>query len=488
MNSSSSQRSSVRPFYTIGVLLFCMAPLALHSSSKPSLIERIIDQGYLSVLSSNGPMTYYEGPFGLTGFEYELAEAFAKDIGVALVVRDESNLGTMLNQVVNGETQFAADNLSVTDERRQKLQFSEPYMQVTQQVIYRRGSTKPRNLGDLYGKDIVLLSNSSQAEIMKNLQSEHPQLTWREVEGLEQLDLLASIHNKRAEITIVDSTAYTVNRSIYPRARHAFDLPIVNDIAWAFPKNTDQSLLSAANRFLKDFRESGQLQELTNKYFSVDYLDESHALTFSSRIDRRLHKWEQYFRDTADKFDLDWLLLAAISYQESHWRANARSHTGVRGLMMLTRTTAKQIGINNRIDPQQSIYGGAKYLTQIKNRLPRRITEPDRLWMALAAYNVGLGHLEDARILTQRQGGDPNLWADVKERLPLLSKKKYYRKTKHGYARGWEPVRYVENIRQYYNILTWHNDSQQRRLALKLQNENKPVNFSDTTSDSMSQL
>jgi membrane-bound lytic murein transglycosylase F len=408
---------------------------------------------------------------------------------IELVLKDESNLGKMLHQIGRGEAQFAAYNLGVTDSRRRTLQFSEPYMELTQQVIYRRGSDKPKSIEDLYGKDIILVANSAQAEMMGALKIEHPELTWRELDGLEQLDLLESVHSERAEITIVDSTAFTVNKNIYPRARHAFDLPVINRIAWAFPKNSDQSLIKAANRFLLDFRQSGQLQKLVDKYFFDNKsLDEAGALTFSSHIDSHLPKWEQYFRDTADKFGVDWLLLAAMSYQESHWRANARSYTGVRGLMMLTRNTAKQIGIKNRTDPQQSIYGGAKYFTQITNRLPTRIKNPDRLWMALAAYNVGLGHLEDARILTQRQGGNPYLWEDVKKRLPLLSKKKYYKKTKHGYARGWEPVSYVENIRKYHNILVWYNQSQQKRLVQKLPDEASVINLSDVQYGEFSQL
>ncbi|MCW9016578.1 MAG: transglycosylase SLT domain-containing protein, partial [Kangiellaceae bacterium] len=131
-----------------------------------------------------------------------------------------------------------------------------------------------------------------------------------------------------------------------------------------------------------------------------------------------------------------------------------------RGMMMLTLRTAKQLGISNRLDPKQSIEGGAKYFRKVKKRVPDRIVEPDRTWFALAGYNVGWGHVEDARIITQQQGADPDKWSDVKERLPLLQKKKWYKKTKHGYARGAEPVRYVTNIRRYYDVLVWLDEEQ----------------------------
>ncbi len=476
------------PLYAIGSILLCMLPFMLSGSSVPTLLERIVDEGYLPILSSNGPITYFEGPFGYTGFEHDLAEAFADHLGVELVIKDESNLGEMLNLVGTRSGHFAANSLSVTESRQKKLQFSVPYMQVSQDVIYRRGSTRPKTIEDIVDLNIVVAANSSHVELLKELQKEYPTLSWKEVEDLEQLDLLEIVHSDRADITIIDSTSYTVNRNIYPRARRAFSLQENKDIAWAFPKTGDRSLLKAANVFLSSYKDSGELDELTDKYFSNEYLDVGGALTFSKHIDKRLPKWETYFRETADEFKLDWLFIAAMSYQESHWNANAKSYTGVRGLMMLTRNTAKALGVKDRTDPQQSIYGGAKYFTQRLERLPDSIKNPDRLWMALAAYNVGLGHLEDARKLTEQQGGDPDLWDDVKERLPLLSKKKYYKKTKHGYARGWEPVKYVENIRNYHNILVWHNESLQRRLALELQNEIEPVNFSNIQNGTLSQL
>jgi membrane-bound lytic murein transglycosylase F len=126
-------------------------------------------------------------------------------------------------------------------------------------------------------------------------------------------------------------------------------------------------------------------------------------------------------------------------------------------MMMLTKPTARELGVDNRLDVSQSLRGGARYFKDMMRRLPKRIQQPDRTWMALAAYNIGLGHLEDARVLTEHQGGDPNLWQDVMERLPLLQQSKYYKKTRYGYARGQEAVTLVQNIRHYYNILAWQD-------------------------------
>ena len=174
---------------------------------------------------------------------------------------------------------------------------------------------------------------------------------------------------------------------------------------------------------------------------------------FLRHVRDRLPALRDHFKEAGLFYSADWRLLAAIGYQESHWRADAVSPTGVRGIMMLTRATARQVGVTDRLDPRQSIDGGTRYIRQIKAKIPRRIEEPDRTWLALAAYNVGFGHLEDARILTQRAGRDPDRWSDVKQYLPLLADPAWHKLTRHGFARGHEPVRYVENVRRYHDTL-----------------------------------
>jgi len=204
------------------------------------------------------------------------------------------------------------------------------------------------------------------------------------------------------------------------------------------------------------------LDRLNEKYYGhirrFDYVD---TRALYRKIITELPRYQQLFQQAANEFNLDWRLLAAISYQESHWNPKAISHTGVKGLMMITNATAKQMKIDDRTDPKQSIFAGAGYLDSLKARLPDRIVEPDKTWIALAAYNIGLGHIEDARILTQQNGQNPDVWPDIKKNLPLLSTKKWYSKTRHGYARGNEPVRYIENIRRYYDILLYDDISEQ---------------------------
>ncbi|MDA9687475.1 transglycosylase SLT domain-containing protein, partial [bacterium] len=225
--------------------------------------------------------------------------------------------------------------------------------------------------------------------------------------------------------------------------------------------HSDDSLLNAANAFIDSYISSGKLAYLEQQLFAyIENFSVGDSQRLGQLVARRLPKYEQMFRATAQRFDMDWALLAAVAYQESHWNPKARSPTGVRGLMMLTMDTAREMNVSNRLDAGQSLEGGAAYLVKLKARLPKRIAEPDRTLFSLAAYNVGFGHLEDARVLTSRSGKNPDLWVDVRAHLPLLSKKQFYSTVKYGYARGNEPVLYVDNIQYYRTYLQLHSLSQ----------------------------
>lgn len=485
-NSIDTQNSAImtpanRTLCTIGGFLLCLLPFMMTGSTPPTQLERIKENGFLQMISINGPSTFYEGPFGHAGFEYDLAKAFADDLGVELTVQSKYSLQDILDDLNYHRGHFAAAGLSILESRKQFIQFSAPYSTVTQRVVHQRDSAKPKSIEDLIGKDIIVVAESSHAQLLADIQKDYPDLSWREIADSEMSDMLEMVHNGEAEITIVDSTAFITNSAVYPKASRAFSIAAPENIAWAFPKQGDNTLLKAANTFLEQYKANGKIAELEKKYFSKPPVNAGNALAFSERIEERLPQWEGFFKDSADEHQLDWLFLAAISYQESLWNKDAKSFTGVRGLMMLTNKTAKDLGIKDRTDPQQSIEGGARYFVQMHKRLPKGITEPDRTWMALAAYNVGLGHLEDARVITQRQGGDPNLWEDVKKRLPLLAKRKYYSKTKHGYARGWEPVTYVERIRNYHKILVWHYENKRRQIASDIEKSFPNISEQDGT-------
>lgn len=448
----------IRNRATLGVLVLAFI-FYVSSSQTISDLERVKLSGELSILTIPGPTTYFEDGKGKNGFDYIIANQFAESLDLTLKVNTASSLRSMLLSVGGPQGNFAAANLVTTPERNKILEFSDPYLNITQQLIYRRGTKKPKTLMDLRG-ELLVIKSSSHSETLKQLKNDIPSLEWREEDGLEMNDLIKMVHAGDIDYAIVDSLAYLVSRHIYPNAGLAFNVTGTQSVSWAFPKHGDGTLVTAANKFLREYVAGGHVESLTtdmlaqSRNFSV-----SDSKRLGKLVDERLPQYETAFRNAGKEHNLDWLLLAAVSYQESHWNPLAKSPTGVRGLMMLTLDTAKEMEVSNRLDALQSIEGGAAYLSKIHKKLPDRIAEPDRKLLALAAYNIGFGHLEDARILTQRMGGNPDLWKDVRENLPLLSQQKHYAKAKYGYARGTEPVVYVDNIQYYYHYLNLHFQS-----------------------------
>jgi membrane-bound lytic murein transglycosylase F len=446
------------------VILTLAVTVPLVGSRMPTMLEQVQSQGKLVVLSRNGPATYYEDANGYTGPEYVLASAFAKHLGVKLEVVEEENLSRLID-VVGEKGHLAAAGLTITPKRQRSVVFSKPYMKVTQQLVYNAEEPKPKTITDLIGKHVLVVANSSHAEHLRELQKLHPELKWEERSDVEMIDLQEMVHHKKIDFAIVDSNSFELNSAIYPQAKVAFDITEAESLAWAFPISHDTSLLDAANEFLSEFELSGKLDEIRETFYGhLDEIDHNDALMFSRRVASRLPKWQPLIEAAAEEAELDWRLLAALAYQESHWNPVAESRTGVRGFMMLTRTTAKEMKVSNRDNAAQSIKGGTLYFRKLLDRIPENITGEDRFWFALAAYNVGYGHVEDARVLAERNGADPNQWADVREYLPLLSKRQHYKFTKHGYARGYEAVTYVQNIRSFYSILA-RNEIEKERLT-----------------------
>ncbi|MEE1922040.1 membrane-bound lytic murein transglycosylase MltF [Pseudomonas sp. 148P] len=424
---------------------------------KPSTLERIKEDGVLRVITRNSPATYFQDRNGETGFEYELVKRFADDLGVKLQIETADNLDDLFSQLgqPNGPV-LAAAGLVSSEQRKNQARFSHAYLDVTPQVIYRNGKTRPTNAAGLVGKRILVLKGSSHAEQLAELKKQYPGLEYEESDQVEVVDLLRMVDEGQIDLTLVDSNELAMNQVYFPNVRVAFDLGDARDQRWAVAAGEDNSLLNEINAFLDKVQKNGTLQRLKDRYYGhVDVLGYVGAYTFAQHLQERLPRFEKHFRNSAKQEQVDWRLLAAIGYQESMWQAEVTSKTGVRGLMMLTQRTAQAMGVSNRLDPVQSIRGGAKYFMHVKEELDDSIKEPDRTWFALAAYNVGGGHLDDARKMAEREGLNPNKWLDVKKMLPRLSQKKYYSKTKYGYARGGEPVHFVANIRRYYDILTW---------------------------------
>jgi len=430
-------------------------------------LDTILEAGEITVVTRNSPTTYFIDKGGPTGFEHALATELANDLGVDLVMTPQFSLGAIFRKLRRSEVDLAAAGLTLTTRRAGKYPHTAPYYQLKPQVVYIAGTYRPRKPADMLGMSIAVLAGSSHADTLAALRdSGLEKLQWQEVKKVSSTELLSMVAKRKVDLAIIASNEFEVQQGIYPRLRVAFDIGKEQHLSWFLPPKTDnRRLVERINGLFSRLDKTGQMAKLRELHFGhASTVSRMGSHTFSINMKKKLPKYRDLIGQVAQEYQMDWELLAAIAYQESHWNPLATSPTGVRGMMMLTRPTARELGVTNRLDALESLRGGARYLKNIKRRLPKDILEPDRTWLAMAAYNVGMGHLEDARVLTQRHGGDPDLWADVMKRLPLLQDSKYYKKARYGYARGSEPVTYVQNIRHYYSVLQWEGINQNTPL------------------------
>ena len=447
--------------HQIIIAALCLGFLGAAASgvlSRPTALERVQDSGVLRVVTVAGPSTLTHTGNGPSGIEFELATAFADHLGVELDLLLAESKADVYHALATGAADVAAAALNASGLRGERFRYTEPYISVEQHVIYRFGQRRPESLDDLVSMedaDLQVAAYGSHLERLQELLEKYPELAWQEVNSPTTEELLYRVWNQEAEFTVVDSIDLELTQRFYPELRVAFTLDGTRDLVWAFANSHDDTLYRASGHFFAAARESGLLAHVEERYLghlgTFDYVG---ARVFLRHITERLPEYRELFKQAAEDTGIDWRLLAAVGYQESHWNPRAVSPTGVRGIMMLTRRTAQELGVDYRQDPRQSIDGGARYLAGLRARIDEHIEEPVRTWLALAAYNVGMGHLDDARMLAAQRDGDPDSWTDIKQALPLLTDPEWYEQTRFGFARGHEPVTYVAQVRTYYELLT----------------------------------
>ncbi|WP_163930412.1 membrane-bound lytic murein transglycosylase MltF [Paraferrimonas sp. SM1919] len=398
------------------------------------------------------PSSYYPSENRIIGFDYELATQFANFLDQHIEFITFPNTDSLLTAARNGSVDIIAANIPKSLANTPNLISGPTLYQSDHVVVYNRQFKKPANLNQLDDK-LTIAKSSFYGEL---LSSQTQKVTWNTVNSTPAA-LLVKVAKGEISYTITDSANLALMQRYLPTLRAAFTLKKQQSIGWMLADNSDPNLLSHLLDFFNHAHQTGQMEHLQEKYFghtsSFDYVD---TRAFIRAANTKLAKYQPWFKKYSA--NIDWKMLAAISYQESHWNPKARSYTGVRGMMMLTRPTAKQLGVDNRLDAEQSIRGGAQYINHLVANLPKSIPSHERLWFALASYNIGYGHVEDARKIAQSKGLDPSAWKDVKTVLPLLHQPGYYDYTRHGFARGKEAVHYVENIRRYYDTLSLLTD------------------------------
>ena len=436
--------------------LFISLGLVMTGCGSSERLDTVLKNKTLTVVTRNAPTTWYEDRDGPAGFEYELVNEFANSLGVELKVMTKDSISEIIEELGQGKADIAAAGLTRTVERENGFIFGPEYYQVRQQVVCRRGGARPKTVDDLIDVELMVPADSSYVEKLEQLKEEHSGLSWQVDETLNTESLLESVWQKKLECTIADSNIVAVNRRYLPELSVRFDISEPESLAWMLPNNAD-GLNDALDDWFGEDSTKEFIEALREKYYGhIETFDFVDTRSLTRRIKRVLPKYKKTFMQGAGKYKIDWTLLAAQSYQESHWNPRAKSPTGVRGMMMLTLPTARELGVESRLDATSNIIGGAKYFSQLRKRLPDKIEGEDRDWIALAAYNVGFGHLLDAFKLAEQLEKNPYLWRELQEVMPLLSQKKYYKNLKYGYARGREPVRYVQRVRDYQDIIKQH--------------------------------
>ncbi len=467
-----------RPKLIASVLLTSLLLVSSLFLLPKNKLEKIKRSGTLHVLTRIDPTTYFQNAGGYAGLEYDLVNLFAESIGVKVKFEVPETFSQILEKISDGEADIAAAGLTVTKQRQQTMRFAPAYHNITEQLIYKSDHRRPQNIADLAKGILEVGESTSHIDSLNQLKTKVPDLSWVGNKELDTNGLLYLLHEGLIDYTVADSNQILLIRRFYPDLNIAFNISQPQQLAWALSKSEDASLYDEVNQFFRRIKADKTLAQLIEKHYghaaTLNYVDNC---IFREHKRERLPAYQQHFVKAAHEYDLDWRLLAAIGYQESHWQDNAVSPTGVEGIMMLTNDTADLLDIKNRKDPVSSIFGGARYFRQRITAMSDKIPEPDRSWFALASYNVGTGHLEDARMLTKKQGGDANKWMEVKKRLPLLSESRWYQQTRFGQARGDEPVQYVENIRGYYDLLVFLTEENQIKKNAMADTETAEVNI-----------
>ncbi|MGZ8257712.1 MAG: membrane-bound lytic murein transglycosylase MltF [Methylotenera sp.] len=448
------------------ILVAACTPPGDKAKQKPA----VANNKEIIFVTHNGPTTYYvDGDNQFAGIEYDLATLFVKEYAPDYQIKFllVNSISDVIPTLLKGKAHIAAANLSITHLRQELVQFSKPYQETQQELIFNdeidkkpKGLNSIKDLASIADKKIAVPADTSYAERLSQIQKEQPTLRWQAIQKTNSESLLEEVASGILDFTVADSHLVGVMQNYYPNLAVGMAIGKAEKIAWAMPKNADPQLVKKVNSFFDRIQQDGRLRNLIDRYYGDSKrLNTQDITTFLELTNTLLPKYTHLFKQAQEVTGLDWRLLAAVSYRESHWDAYSTSPTNVRGLMMLTESTADLMGVTDRLDPKQSIPAGAKYILKMKDTIPERIPEPDRTYMALAAYNIGYAHLEDARVLAQRFKLNPDSWADVKKTLVMLNNPEYYSTVKYGYASGGAPVVFVESIRSYQRILERYQPS-----------------------------
>ncbi len=455
--------SQGNPFFYYFVILLILLTAGCERPSDFVSLHNVLSSGEITVITRNNSHCYYLYRDQAMGFEHDLARAFTEYLGVKLKIKIIDKWEGMIPALLEGGGAFIAASMTITPKRKQQVAFSNGYLAIQQHIIVNRNNSGIKKVEDLAGKTVHVRKGTSYQERLEELQAQGLSLNIQLHEDIPTEELIQKVADGTVEVTIADSNIALRNRRYYPQIIVADSIAPVESLGWAVNPNA-QNLLKKVNAFFREIKANGKFQRIYNQYYAhIDFFDYVDLRTFHRRLKTRLPRYQEIIEHAAKKFNFDWRLIAAQIYQESHFDPNAKSHAGAYGLMQLTSSTARSLGVKNLLNSHQNIAAGVEHLANLYNGF-NKAKGSDRLFIALAAYNIGQGHIMDARNLARKMRLDPDTWSSITKTLPLLSYQKYYKDTLYGYCRGSEPIENVKQIMIYYDILK-HQGIQYRTIV-----------------------
>lgn len=437
------------------------------SFASLNTLEKIKKRGSLIAVMDFNSTNYFIYRGQPMGYQYELLKLLAKELGVKLEVKVENDVNKNFEMLKSGECDIIAINLTITKERSKVIDFTYPHSQTRQVLVQRKPDnwsqlrkmeledTLIRNQLDLAGKLVYVQKGTSYAERMKNLSDEiGDSIILIEKADKEVEELIELVANGEIDYTVADENVAKVNQIYYPILDVNTPISFPQNMAWGVRKN-DTEFKNGIDAWLKDFKKSRKYSAIYDKYFSNPRSVKIVESDFYAKNSGKVSRYDDYIKKYSEGIGWDWRLLASLIYQESRFKSNAKSWAGAYGLMQLMPTTAQRFGVNTKSAPEKQIKAGVDFIKWLDIRFEKRgITdEEEKIKFILASYNVGLGHILDARRLAEKEGKDPDVWENnVDIYILKKSNPKYYKDpvVKYGYCRGSETYNYVYQILDRY--------------------------------------
>lgn len=413
-------------------------------------LDGIVARGRLRMITRNDPICYFLHRGSELGFEYEMMSRFAKELGVRLEVVIPPKSTDLVPWLLQGRGDVVAATMPISPEYGEEVMFTRPYETARQVVVIPEGKSHVESPDDLIGETIYVHESSPHFEVLKSLQKNYPGIRIAVApEDLGMEEMLACVEDGAWDAAICNSVHLEVERAYGRKITAAFSLGDEN-IGWVV-RRPNPRLLQALNDFLEKERRSATTNALRRRYFTNPRIAAHARGAWRSDVSGRISPYDVLAKKHAAKYDLDWRLLVAMMQEESNFDASQESWMGALGLMQLLPATAQELGVDNPLNPEASIAGGAKYLRRLIEEFDLKLPLATRVRFALASYNVGRAHVLDARRLASQMGWRSDRWfGNVERAMMLLEQPQYAAQARYGYCRGSECVLYVQDVEQRY--------------------------------------